>query len=176
MVDVCLILEGTYPYLTGGVSAWVQTLLTGLPDLTFGLIHLSAGRQHPAPMRYAPPPNLMEFVEWSLDLEMAGLWQRGGNDECRPVFPPPQTSLHPCIAAPLPQARVYHALSTGFAGLLGCQIKAATQRPLILTEHAIYWREVQAGANELECGFRVVPTGQHGLDLRPLRHHWTIAL
>ncbi|RME81514.1 MAG: DUF3492 domain-containing protein, partial [Caldilineae bacterium] len=22
--DVCLILEGTYPYLVGGVSAWVQ--------------------------------------------------------------------------------------------------------------------------------------------------------
>jgi glycosyltransferase involved in cell wall biosynthesis len=155
--DVCLILEGTYPYRTGGVSAWVQTLLTGLPDLTFAVVHLRAGDQGSREFRYPPPPNLVEFVEWPLDVSVG----RDGTS--------PDTAL-------LPQAQVYHALSTGFAGLLGCQMKAATGRPLILTEHGIYWREVQAGASELECGFRVVPKGQDGAVLEPLRHHWTVRL
>ena len=158
--DICLILEGTYPYTTGGVSAWVQKLLTGLPDLTFAVVHLSAGDQGARKTRYPLPPNLVEFVEWPLDFCV-------GRDSI---------SSHLYPAASLPKARVYHALSTGFAGLLGCQVRTATGRPLILTEHGIYWREVQEGANELECGFQVVPTDQDGAALQPLRHHWTVRL
>lgn len=41
----------------------------------------------------------------------------------------------------LPPARCYHAVSTGFAGLLGARLSAATDRPLILTEHGIYTNE-----------------------------------
>ena len=33
MFDVCLILEGTYPYIVGGVSNWTHALLSGLPSL-----------------------------------------------------------------------------------------------------------------------------------------------
>src|SRR5688500_9124498 len=39
--DVCLILEGTFPYVVGGVSAWVNELIRGLPDVTFGVVHIS---------------------------------------------------------------------------------------------------------------------------------------
>ena len=41
----------------------------------------------------------------------------------------------------LPPARCYHAISTGFAGLLGARLAAATGRKLILTEHGIYTNE-----------------------------------
>ncbi len=41
----------------------------------------------------------------------------------------------------LPPARCYHAVSTGFAGLLGARLAASTGRPLILTEHGIYTNE-----------------------------------
>jgi len=40
--DVCLILEGTYPYVTGGVSQWVHDLLGAQSDLTFHLVTLLA--------------------------------------------------------------------------------------------------------------------------------------
>ncbi|MEA3342482.1 MAG: GT4 family glycosyltransferase PelF, partial [Chloroflexota bacterium] len=74
--------------------------------------------------------------------------------------------------ARLPQARVYHALSTGFAGLLAGQIKEQNGRPFILTEHAIYWREIAEGATEVECGFHVIrQTGR--TEIAALRRHWT---
>src|SRR5690348_5925935 len=33
--DVCLLLEGTYPFVRGGVSAWVHQFIGGLPELSF---------------------------------------------------------------------------------------------------------------------------------------------
>ena len=36
--DVCLVLEGTYPYVRGGVSTWVHDLIGSLPDLRFALL------------------------------------------------------------------------------------------------------------------------------------------
>lgn len=37
--DVCIVLEGTYPYVSGGVSTWVHELIQAQPHLTF---HLAA--------------------------------------------------------------------------------------------------------------------------------------
>ena len=37
-VDVCLIVEGAYPYVVGGVSAWVQDLIRNLPDIRFAIV------------------------------------------------------------------------------------------------------------------------------------------
>jgi hypothetical protein len=34
-VDVCLIVEGAYPYVSGGVSSWVHGLIRRQPDITF---------------------------------------------------------------------------------------------------------------------------------------------
>ena len=39
-VDVAIVMESTYPYLKGGVSAVVHDIITGNPDLTFGIIHI----------------------------------------------------------------------------------------------------------------------------------------
>ena len=40
--DICLLLEGTYPYVRGGVSSWVKQLIEGMPNLTFSIIFLGA--------------------------------------------------------------------------------------------------------------------------------------
>ena len=42
--DVCLILEGTYPFVSGGVSSWVHHLTSKLPDHTFSILHISPKR------------------------------------------------------------------------------------------------------------------------------------
>ena len=56
--DVCLIVEGCYPYVPGGVSAWIDWLMRSLPETRFKLVAL-----WPRPMamksRYSPPPNLI---------------------------------------------------------------------------------------------------------------------
>jgi glycosyltransferase involved in cell wall biosynthesis len=38
--DVTLILEGTYPYVTGGVSSWVHQMISSFPNRSFALMHI----------------------------------------------------------------------------------------------------------------------------------------
>lgn len=40
--DVCLIVEGTYPYTRGGVSSWTHDLIRNQPERTFHLVTLVA--------------------------------------------------------------------------------------------------------------------------------------
>jgi glycosyltransferase involved in cell wall biosynthesis len=45
------------------------------------------------------------------------------------------------LHAPVPEAKVYHTVSTGWAGLVAAMARARTRRPLLLTEHGIYSAE-----------------------------------
>lgn len=45
------------------------------------------------------------------------------------------------LAQKVPEADVYHAVCTGYAGLLGITAKELTGKPFFLTEHGIYSRE-----------------------------------
>ncbi|MEO7022602.1 MAG: DUF3492 domain-containing protein, partial [Ktedonobacteraceae bacterium] len=38
MIDICLLVEGAYPYVTGGVSNWLHELVSNLPSLTFSVV------------------------------------------------------------------------------------------------------------------------------------------
>ncbi len=60
--DICLLLEGTYPYVKGGVSSWVHQLLIGLPNLKFSIVFLgSRSSDYPSEPQYEFPPNLMHL-------------------------------------------------------------------------------------------------------------------
>src|SRR4029078_5252700 len=59
--DVGLWLEGTYPYVSGGVSSWVHEIITGLPELTFGAIFLGASPETYGDIRCELPPNLVHL-------------------------------------------------------------------------------------------------------------------
>jgi polysaccharide biosynthesis protein PelF len=61
--DVCLVLEGTYPYVKGGVSTWVHDLIRGLPDLRFALVHVGPERGTYPRKLYSPPPNVVTFTD-----------------------------------------------------------------------------------------------------------------
>lgn len=61
--DVCLVLEGTYPYVPGGVSSWVHDVVRSMPQLAFSLLHIGPREGGYGPPRYAMPPNVVELRE-----------------------------------------------------------------------------------------------------------------
>lgn len=61
--DVCLVLEGTYPYVRGGVSTWVHQIITSLPDLTFSVFYIGWEKEEGASFHYTLPANLLEVRE-----------------------------------------------------------------------------------------------------------------
>lgn len=204
-VDVCLILEGTYPYVSGGVSTWTHDLLRAQSDLTFHLVCLLP--QHAdLTLRYKLPENVLgitHIVVGGLPKgaarlgEAKGLLKRledpllkltaGGSladvaevlAELRPLrarlgsevlLNSPEAwdlllrmyrsthgesafldyfwtwrtilgGLYSILLAEIPDARVYHAVSTGYAGLFAACARLKTGRPVLLTEHGIYTNE-----------------------------------
>jgi glycosyltransferase involved in cell wall biosynthesis len=59
-VDVLLTTEGTYPYVTGGVSTWAHQLVTGLPEKRFVVYSVVANPN--AALRYELPANVAHLV------------------------------------------------------------------------------------------------------------------
>jgi polysaccharide biosynthesis protein PelF len=201
--DVCLIAEGCYPYVAGGVSTWIDWLIRSQPNLTFSV--LSIQPTVPAnPPRYGRPDNLLAIHHVLLDEggmgqhrawpDMAPHWfadalesifadgdprafkallTKLGPSRRRPYVETlldspkawetllsayarmPQTAfisyfwawrtlaggLLRMLVAPLPSARLYHSVSTGYAGLFAARAAADTNRPVIITEHGIYSNE-----------------------------------
>ena len=64
-INVCLVLEGSYPYITGGVSSWVHQLIAALPDIDFSLFTISP--QKDQPLRYELLPNVTEHKDIDLN-------------------------------------------------------------------------------------------------------------
>ncbi|MCB0218494.1 MAG: DUF3492 domain-containing protein, partial [Chrysiogenetes bacterium] len=63
IADVCLVLEGTYPYVQGGVSSWVHQIITEMPDLTFAIFYLGSTREQASRRRYDIPSNVVVLEE-----------------------------------------------------------------------------------------------------------------
>ena len=61
--DIGLILEGTYPYVTGGVSSWVHQIICGFPQYRFALAFIGSAREDYAGMRYQLPSNVVHLAE-----------------------------------------------------------------------------------------------------------------
>ena len=210
--DITLLLEGTYPFVRGGVSGWVQQLIEGLPEFSFSLVYLGAERATQGEMRYTLPPNVRELhCHYLMDgVELRELKERPGdcaffaesaqlhdwfrNPEGEPdsawlnrvVLQKDQKPGEPArdffrskaawqqisdnynrhcpnasfqsyfwsvrnmhtpllklaaICRTIAPSRVYHSVSTGYAGLLGAMLRQRTGRPLILSEHGIYTKE-----------------------------------
>lgn len=58
--DVCLFLEGTYPYLTGGVSTWTHDLIKSQKHLTFAIVSILPLGFKPV-KRYEIPDNVISI-------------------------------------------------------------------------------------------------------------------
>jgi len=152
MAHICLILEGTYPFAIGGVSNWVQMLVSGLPEHDFSVAHIYTGAE-PDQTRYTLPKNIKNIHKIPLTIN-----EHNSNIEI--------------AVDTMPEADVYHALSTGFAGLLAGETKYRKNKPFILTEHGIYWHEIELGVDEVECGFKVIQTNDGKLSLGKSWESW----
>jgi glycosyltransferase involved in cell wall biosynthesis len=235
--DVCLILEGAYPFIAGGVSSWTHDLIKAHSDLTFHLVALSAD-ETPKPLRFDLPPNVIQMTEIALQQserrpangravermisEIKGpltrLFAKGGIEDFRGVLSAlrrhpraatraalmnseaafemlqhmyeasvPGSSflnyfwswrslaggLFSVLLAELPRARVYHTISTGYAGLLMARAVLETGRPGLLTEHGIYTNERRVEIAMADWLADKVP-GSFGIEARrrDLRDVW----
>ena len=201
--DICLIIEGAYPFVTGGVSAWTHALLHAQRHLRFALVAITPD-ETPRRLAYRMPANVVSFDVLQLHmptpsrtpikgalceellhatlafqrdgrldqldrvshllapyighktpadfLDSEQLWQameRIANEEM-----PECSFLHffwstrsllsaflSTMLAPLPRARAYHTISTGYAGILAARASMEFGRPALLTEHGIYTNE-----------------------------------
>jgi len=60
--DILMIAEGTYPYVRGGVSAWIHQLITSLREFSFGVVFLGSRREDYGGVQYEIPDNVL-FVK-----------------------------------------------------------------------------------------------------------------
>ncbi len=146
---VLLLLEGTYPWYRGGVSEWVAQYLDAFPDYQFKILQVATdeylNRELNASL-YEIPENVVSFVripppDLSRDWREESIdWYHQNEPEIIPLL----NNLH-----------AIHVTNTGFAGWLGTTLSRELHVPAILTEHAIYWKEIDMGAVALECGYKI---------------------
>ena len=206
--DVCLILEGTYPYVTGGVSGWAHGLIAEQSHLSFHLCAI-VPRDADLELKYALPSNVIGLTTVRLnDLPKGNIVSNGVAARIHTALRAPLSTLtndkpmklddlkrvmdvlsgtrtqlgtevlldhekawdqllalyeasfpdhsfldyfwsyraivgglYSVLLAPLPQADVYHAMSTGYAGLMAARAKVETGKAVLVTEHGIYTNE-----------------------------------
>lgn len=66
VVDVCLVLEATYPYVSGGVSVWVDQLIKAMPEVQFGIVYLGGNSSEKRERRFDVPGNVTVLEEINL--------------------------------------------------------------------------------------------------------------
>ena len=64
---ICLVLEGSYPYVYGGVSTWMHSCIRSMPEHEFVLWVIGANAKDRGRFVYALPPNVVEVHEVFLD-------------------------------------------------------------------------------------------------------------
>ena len=202
-MKICLVLEGSYPYVNGGVSTWMHNYIKGYPQHEFVLWVIGAKAQMRGNFVYEIPANvsavhevflddalrLTATREWNVQFtdneaaQLRALMDCGTPDwdtlfdlfqtrkldpmaflqseaflkaltalclEKYPyvafsdIFHTVRSMLLPVLylmGTEVPEADAYHAICTGYGGLLACLGAYVYQKPIILTEHGIYTRE-----------------------------------
>lgn len=64
---ICIVAEGCYPYVVGGVSSWIHSLIQAFPEHEFIVVAILANRSFRAKFVYELPENLMEVYELYLE-------------------------------------------------------------------------------------------------------------
>lgn len=66
-MKVCIVAEGCYPYVVGGVSSWIHSMINTFPNIEFTVLSLIVDRQSGGKFAYELPNNLTQVYEAYLD-------------------------------------------------------------------------------------------------------------
>lgn len=61
--DIALMLEGTFPYVSGGVSSWINQIIRAYPEYRFAIVFLGSRREDYGGFKYPLPDNVVHFEE-----------------------------------------------------------------------------------------------------------------
>ncbi len=198
---ICIIAEGAYPYITGGVSSWIQDIISGLSDFNFIVYAVSADEDNE--LKYEFPDNVISLEDKILTgetKEKTKKIDKGFFEEIyklhdemmeekdfsrlapiiehiqkkhyshdkvlssyeswemachygtlhNPLYPfsdyywswiASHEYLLKILRWDIPEADLYHTISTGYAGLIAAIAKIMYKKPVILTEHGLYNKE-----------------------------------
>lgn len=64
---ICLVCEGSYPYVAGGVSSWIQGMIKGMPQHEFVIWAIGANESMKGKYVYELPQNVVHVQEVFLD-------------------------------------------------------------------------------------------------------------
>ncbi|EZI25247.1 GT4 family glycosyltransferase PelF [Pseudomonas extremaustralis] len=84
IADICLLLEGTWPYVRGGVSSWIHQMILGLPEFTFSVLFIGGQRSAYTSRRYEVPANVLHIEEVYLEDATRAVDLRGTPREANP--------------------------------------------------------------------------------------------
>ena len=59
--DIALLLEGTYPYVSGGVAGWIHQIIQAYPEYKFALIFIGSRASDYGDLRYQLPSNVVHI-------------------------------------------------------------------------------------------------------------------
>ena len=59
--DIALLLEGTFPYVSGGVSSWVNQIIRAFPELRFAIVFIGSRREDYGEPKYPLPDNVVHL-------------------------------------------------------------------------------------------------------------------
>ncbi len=62
-MKICMIAEGCYPYVVGGVSGWINNIITSFPQHEFIMLAIISDRSVSGKFKYTLPENLTEVYE-----------------------------------------------------------------------------------------------------------------
>lgn len=64
---ICIVAEGCYPYVVGGVSSWVNSMIKTFPDYQYTVLSIVANRSFRGKFVYDLPENIVEVHELYLE-------------------------------------------------------------------------------------------------------------
>ncbi len=62
-MKICIVAEGCYPYVVGGVSSWIHSMVKTFPDYEFVILAIVANRSLRGKFAYELPENVTEVHE-----------------------------------------------------------------------------------------------------------------
>lgn len=148
-MHILLLIEGTYPWYRGGVSEWVYQYLKNLPNFKFTVLQIATDEFQgldPKNALYPLTENVDAFIRISPP-DFSGNWK----EYCETWY----SNISKDIEFADQEFDTIHVTNTGFAGWLASKLSIKMGAPLLLTEHAIYSKEVEMGAVALECGYQI---------------------